>query len=78
MFLKQYYLGCLAHASYMLGDEASSTAKAQALAMTMTEFHSPLAESVLDRYFPDPTIRAQLRKQTVWKAFGRDVIMSPK
>jgi hydroxyacylglutathione hydrolase len=26
MFLKQYYLGCLAHASYMLGDEASSTA----------------------------------------------------
>ncbi|HZQ54772.1 MAG TPA: MBL fold metallo-hydrolase [Bryobacteraceae bacterium] len=26
MFLKQYYLGCLAHASYLLGDEASSTA----------------------------------------------------
>src|ERR1700730_15337386 len=26
MILKQYYLGCLAHASYMLGDEASSTA----------------------------------------------------
>ena len=25
MFLKQYYLGCLAHASYLLGDEASST-----------------------------------------------------
>jgi len=24
--LKQYYLGCLAHASYLLGDEASSTA----------------------------------------------------
>lgn len=26
MMLKQYYLGCLAHASYLLGDEASSTA----------------------------------------------------
>src|SRR6202042_1833665 len=26
MLLKQYYLGCLAHASYLLGDEASSTA----------------------------------------------------
>jgi hypothetical protein len=26
MILKQYYLGCLAHASYPLGDEASSTA----------------------------------------------------
>ena len=26
MFLKQYYLGCLAHASYLLGDEASATA----------------------------------------------------
>jgi rhodanese-related sulfurtransferase/glyoxylase-like metal-dependent hydrolase (beta-lactamase superfamily II) len=26
MILKQYYLGCLAHASYQLGDEASSTA----------------------------------------------------
>src|SRR5579885_2986907 len=26
MFLKQYYLGCLAHASYLLGDEASGTA----------------------------------------------------
>jgi hydroxyacylglutathione hydrolase len=26
MTLKQYYLGCLAHASYLLGDEASSTA----------------------------------------------------
>jgi hydroxyacylglutathione hydrolase len=26
MFLKQYYLGCLAHASYLLGDEASSNA----------------------------------------------------
>lgn len=26
MFLKQYYLGCLAHASYLLGDEASKTA----------------------------------------------------
>jgi hydroxyacylglutathione hydrolase len=26
MVLKQYYLGCLAHASYFLGDEASSTA----------------------------------------------------
>ncbi len=25
MFLKQYYLGCLAHASYLLGDEASGT-----------------------------------------------------
>lgn len=25
MILKQYYLGCLAHASYLLGDEASST-----------------------------------------------------
>jgi rhodanese-related sulfurtransferase/glyoxylase-like metal-dependent hydrolase (beta-lactamase superfamily II) len=25
MFLKQYYLGCLAHASYLLGDEATST-----------------------------------------------------
>ena len=25
MFLKQYYLGCLAHASYLVGDEASST-----------------------------------------------------
>src|SRR5207248_5506218 len=24
--LNQYYLGCLAHASYLLGDEASSTA----------------------------------------------------
>ncbi len=24
--LKQYYLGCLAHASYLLGDEASRTA----------------------------------------------------
>src|SRR5215212_855840 len=26
MILKQYYLNCLAHASYLLGDEASSTA----------------------------------------------------
>src|SRR5436189_4506640 len=26
MVLKQYYLGCLAHASYFVGDEASSTA----------------------------------------------------
>src|SRR3954466_14157308 len=26
MILKQYYLGCLPHASYLLGDEASSTA----------------------------------------------------
>src|ERR1700691_3662786 len=26
MILKQYYLGCLAHASYLVGDEASSTA----------------------------------------------------
>ena len=26
MILKQYYLGCLAHASYLLGDERSSTA----------------------------------------------------
>ena len=26
MFLKQYYLGCLAHASYLLADEASRTA----------------------------------------------------
>ena len=26
MILKQYYLGCLAHASYLLGDEARSTA----------------------------------------------------
>jgi hydroxyacylglutathione hydrolase len=26
MISKQYYLGCLAHASYLLGDEASSTA----------------------------------------------------
>lgn len=26
MILKQYYLGCLAHASYMVGDEASATA----------------------------------------------------
>ena len=25
MFLKQYYLGCLAHASYLLGDEPSGT-----------------------------------------------------
>src|ERR1700761_8210705 len=26
MILKQYYLGCLAHASYLLGDETSATA----------------------------------------------------
>ena len=26
MILKQYYLGCLAHASYLLGDESSATA----------------------------------------------------
>jgi len=26
MVFKQYYLGCLAHASYLLGDEATSTA----------------------------------------------------
>src|SRR5947208_13567551 len=26
MFLKQYYLGCLAHASYLIADEPSSTA----------------------------------------------------
>jgi hydroxyacylglutathione hydrolase len=26
MLLKQYYLACLAHASYLLGDEVSSTA----------------------------------------------------
>src|SRR5437868_2386067 len=26
MIFKQYYLGCLAHASYLIGDEASSTA----------------------------------------------------
>ena len=27
MILKQYYLGCLAHASYLLGDDAGSTAQ---------------------------------------------------
>ena len=26
MFLKQYYLGCLAHASYLIADEASGCA----------------------------------------------------
>ncbi len=26
MFLKQYYLGCLAHASYLIGDEKTRTA----------------------------------------------------
>src|ERR1700759_606332 len=26
MFLKQYYLGCLAHASYLIADEESATA----------------------------------------------------
>ncbi len=26
MILKQYYLGCLAHASYLVGDEQSRTA----------------------------------------------------
>ena len=26
MILKQYYLGCLAHASYLVGDEESRTA----------------------------------------------------
>jgi hydroxyacylglutathione hydrolase len=26
MFLKQYYLGCLAHASYLVADEGSGTA----------------------------------------------------
>src|SRR5271156_5206907 len=26
MFLKQYYLGCLAHASYLIADEASGSA----------------------------------------------------
>ena len=26
MFLKQYYLNCLAHASYLIGDEATGTA----------------------------------------------------
>jgi hydroxyacylglutathione hydrolase len=26
MFLKQYYLGCLAHASYLIADEPSATA----------------------------------------------------
>jgi len=26
MILNQYYLGCLAHASYLIGDEATSTA----------------------------------------------------
>ena len=26
MFLKQYYLNCLAHASYLIGDAASGTA----------------------------------------------------
>src|ERR1700722_10390530 len=26
MFLKQYYLGCLAHASYLIADEASASA----------------------------------------------------
>jgi len=26
MILKQYYLGCLAHASYLLGDEAAGIA----------------------------------------------------
>ncbi|HKO20590.1 MAG TPA: hypothetical protein VJU82_17070, partial [Acidobacteriaceae bacterium] len=25
MFLKQYYLGCLAHASYLIADEESAT-----------------------------------------------------
>jgi glyoxylase-like metal-dependent hydrolase (beta-lactamase superfamily II) len=25
MFFKQYYLGCLAHASYLLGDEETRT-----------------------------------------------------
>ncbi len=24
MFLKQYYLGCLAHASYLIADQASA------------------------------------------------------
>jgi hypothetical protein len=26
MLLQQYYLGCLAHASYLIGDEATGTA----------------------------------------------------
>jgi len=26
MILKQYYLGCLSHASYLIGDEESKTA----------------------------------------------------
>ena len=26
MILKQYYLGCLAHASYLIGDQATGTA----------------------------------------------------
>ena len=26
MILKQYYLGCLAHASYLIGDEETSIA----------------------------------------------------
>ena len=26
MFLKQYYLNCLAHASYLVGDPSSATA----------------------------------------------------
>jgi hypothetical protein len=42
MILKQYYLGCLAHASYLLGDEASSTA---VIVDPQREVHQYLADA---------------------------------
>ena len=42
MILKQYYLGCLAHASYLLGDEASSTA---IIVDPQRDIHQYLAEA---------------------------------
>jgi hydroxyacylglutathione hydrolase len=42
MIFKQYYLGCLAHASYLLGDEASSTA---VIVDPQRDIHQYLAET---------------------------------
>ena len=42
MILKQYYLGCLAHASYLLGDEESATA----IIVDLDRTYSPVAREV--------------------------------
>ena len=60
MILKQYYLGCLAHASYLLGDEASSTAiivdpqrDVQQYVGDAAEFHLQIRHVFLSHFHAD-------------------------